>query len=92
MRSLKIDGRAAALTSGTFRRVSGGAFYVSNIGTMVDAFSALELDSDSDDESYAPSESDDNTEVRSCIPSKWVDQTDDFRDTLMVMRRLAILS
>ncbi|KAF9514723.1 hypothetical protein BS47DRAFT_837384 [Hydnum rufescens UP504] len=83
--------RAAALTSGTFRRVSGGPFYVSNIGTMVDAFSALELNSDRHDESYAPSESDDNTEVHSYIPKR-VDQTDDFRDALMAMKKLPILS
>jgi hypothetical protein len=82
IQSLKINGHAAALTSGTFHRVLGGPFYVSNIGTMVDAFSALELDSDSDDESYAPSESDDNTEVPSYIPLKWVDQTDDLHDAL----------
>jgi hypothetical protein len=92
MRSLKINGHAAALMSGTFHRILGGPFYVSNIGTMVNAFSALELNSDSDDESYAPSESDNNTEVHSYIPSKWVDQTDDFHDALMVMSRLAILS
>ncbi|KAF9510749.1 hypothetical protein BS47DRAFT_1487303 [Hydnum rufescens UP504] len=59
MRSLKSDGRPAALTSGTFRRVSG----------------------DRHDESYAPSESDNNTEVHSYIPKR-VDQTDDFRDAL----------
>jgi hypothetical protein len=45
-------------------------------------FASWELDSDTDDESYAPSESDNDTDERPYMRSERVDQTDDLRDAL----------